>query len=105
MAGDEEDDRTATYAAAPLEYARVWVPLLARRRVDAVAVDVALLLGGHVPHLLALRRGVDQGGPWANLEPSCQGLVGDEAMVPPVLEHADHVSAIVCQAVPDLELE
>jgi hypothetical protein len=26
-------------------------------------------------------------------------------MVPPVLEHADHVSAIVCQAVPDLELE
>ena len=72
MAGDDEDDRiTATYAAAPLEYARVWVPLLARRRVDAVAVDVALLLGGHVPDHLALRRGVDQGGPWADLQPVC----------------------------------
>lgn len=97
-------DSTA-YAAAPFEDALVRVrgSLLARRRVDAVAVDVALLPGGHVPHLLARRRGVDQGGSRARLQPARQGLVGDEAVVLPVLEHAGHVGAVVGQAVADLE--
>jgi len=54
-----------------------------------------LLLDGLVPDLLALRLDVDEGAPRANLEAALQGLVGDEAVVPPELEHADHVSAIV----------
>lgn len=94
--------RQLTYAAAALEHASVWVPLVARRRVDAVAVDVPLLLRGDVPDLLALQRGVDQGAARADGEPTRQGLVGDEAVVPPVLEHADHVGAVVGQAVPNL---
>jgi len=47
---------------------------------------------------------VDEGGLGADLEPALQGLVGDEAVVPPVLEHADQVSVVVDQTVPDLEL-
>jgi len=71
--------------------------LAARRRVDGVGVDVALLRQGLVPHLGALRCGVHEGGPRADLEPAVQGLVGDEAMVPPGLEHADHVFVVVGQ--------
>lgn len=102
---DSTEELAAAYAAAPFEDALVRVrgSLLARRRVDAVAVDVALLPGGHVPHLLARRRGVDQGGSRARLQPARQGLVGDEAVVLPVLEHAGHVGAVVGQAVADLE--
>ena len=62
------DERQVTYAAAP---ARVWGPLLTRRRVDAVDVDVALLLGDLVHDLLALRRGLGQGAiVQANLQPA-----------------------------------
>ena len=46
---------------------------------------------------------VDEGGLGADLEPALQGLVGDEAVVPPVLEHADHVGAVVSEAISDLE--
>jgi len=94
-----------TNVGAALESVRVGAPLVAWRRVDAVAVNVALLLQGLVPDLPALRRDVDEGAPGADLEPGVQGLVGDEAVVPPELEHADHVSAVVGQPVPDLELE
>ena len=99
----ELNGKEGTYAAAPLKSVCIWCPVLARRRVDAVDVDVALLLGGLVHDLLALRRGVDQGGAQADLQPTPQGLVGDEAVVPPVLEHADHVGAVVGKAVSNLE--
>ena len=66
----ELNGKEGTYAAAPLKSACIWCPLLARRRVDAVDVDVALLLGGLVHDLLALRRGVDQGGARADLQPA-----------------------------------
>ena len=91
-----------TYAVAP---ARVWGPLIARRRVDAVDVDVALLLGGLVHDLLALRRGLGQGAAvQANLQTAFQGLVRDEAVVPPVLKHADRVDKVIGHAVSDLIL-
>ena len=93
----------ATYMAASPESARVRAPLVTGRCVDAVAVDVALLLQGLVPDLPALRRDVDEGAPRADLEPGVQGLVGDQAVVPPELEHANHVSVVVGQTVPDLE--
>ena len=99
----ELNGKERTYAAAPLESACIWGPLLAWRRVDAVDVDVAFLHGSLDPDLLTLRRGVDQGGAQADLQPTLQGLVGDEAVVPPVLEHADHVGAVVGKAVSDLE--
>jgi len=70
---------------------------VARGRVDGVGVDVALLGQGLVPHLGALRRGVHEGGARADLEPAVPGLVGDEAVVPPRLEHADHVFVVVGQ--------
>ena len=96
----------ATYAAAaaPLESELERATLVARRRVDAVDVDVALLLEGPDPCPQALPRWVDEGGLGADLEPALQGLVGDEAVVPPVLEHAGQVSVVVDQTVPDLEL-
>jgi len=95
----------ATYAAAaPLESALERAPLVAQRRVDAVDIDVALLLEGPDPCPQALPRWVDEGGLGADLEPALQGLVGDEAVVPPVLEHAGQVSVVVDQTVPDLEL-
>jgi hypothetical protein len=78
--------------------------LLARRRVDAVDVDKALLPGDVVHDLLALRRGVGQGGTRAYLQPALQGLVGDEAVVPKVLEHADRIDAVVGHAISDLEV-
>ena len=99
----ELNGKEGTYAAAPLKSVCIWCPVLARRRVDAVDVDVALLLEGPDPCLQALPRGVDEGGLGADLEPALQGLVGDEAVVPPVLEHADHVGAVVGKAVSDLE--
>lgn len=77
--------------------------LVARRRVDAVHVDVALLRGGRIERVQARRRRVHE----RLVDAGCSKLlvrgVGDKAVVPPRLERAHVVVVVVGYGIPNLK--